>query len=319
MRCVCLSTFCACLLACAGSIASEYIEADVESIHVPEAVPIAVLLPPNYQTDGEPYPLVINLHGGRGNRNYLKRIQPVIEGLWRRKLLPPMVFVTPSVSERCFYMDYRDGTEKWESFVVQSLVNHMRNTYNVSQRPEGTFLTGISMGGMGSLRMAFKHPKKFAAVAALEPGIEPVFTWHEVQRKHRFWRADRLMHAAYGDPVDANYWAANNPAAIVRDNAQAIRDSGLKIYLECGDEDMFWLYEGTEFLHRILYNMKIRHEYHLVYAADHLGPTVFPRFEEALLFFEKVLNPPVRDATTENMRKTLKPLKLGISDHYEVD
>jgi S-formylglutathione hydrolase len=36
---------------------------------------------------------------------------------------------------------------------------------------------GISMGGMGSLRMAFKDPTSFLAVAALEPAIEAAYSY----------------------------------------------------------------------------------------------------------------------------------------------
>ena len=132
-------------------------------------------------------------------------------------------------------------------------------------------LTGASMGGMGSLRLAFKHPDLFGAVAALEPGIAPIDDWNDMRMKHRFWRGDQLMESIYGKPVDREYWNANNPATIAQRNADKLRDSGLKIFLEAGDADLFWLYEGAEFLHQTLWNQKIRHEYRLYYDAEHVG------------------------------------------------
>jgi len=65
-------------------------------------------------------------------------------------------------------------------------------------------------------------------------------------------------------------------------NPDKIRASGLQIYRDCGDEDMFLLFEGSEFLHRVLYDARIKHEYHLVLGADHLGRTVRPWSMEAL-------------------------------------
>ena len=79
--------------------------------------------------------------------------------------------------------------------------------------------------------------RAFGAVAALEPGIEPVLRWEDVRPKHRFWRADSVLEQAYGKPVDAAYWAANNPASMVVADADRIRRSGLQIYLEAGDLD----------------------------------------------------------------------------------
>ncbi|MBD3646970.1 MAG: hypothetical protein HUJ31_05830, partial [Pseudomonadales bacterium] len=75
------------------------------------------------------------------------------------------------------------------------------------------------------------------------------------------------------------------------DAADRIRSSGLQIYVEAGDEDQFWLYEGAEFLHRVLWDQKIRHEYHLVRGAEHVGPSMGPRSEEAIRFLFRSLEP----------------------------
>ena len=111
-------------------------------------------------------------------------------------------------------------------------------------------------------------------------------------------------------PVDPAYWEANNPASIAKANAQRIIRSGMQIYLDVGDHDMFGLHEGTEFLHRVLWDNGIEHEYHLVHGADHVGRSLRPRNIEALEFFERVLNPPGPDPQVEQTRKTvIEPAK----------
>ncbi len=92
-------------------------------------------------------------------------------------------------------------------------------------------------------------------------------------------------------------------------NPDKIRASGLQIYLDCGDEDMFLLFEGSEYLHRVLYDARIKHEYLLALGADHLGRTVRPRSMEALQFLTRVLIPPAPDPGAGPTRKTLAPLK----------
>ena len=40
---------------------------------------------------------------------------------------------------------------------------------------------------------------------------------------------------------------------------------------------------------------KVKHEYHLVRGADHVGRTLTPRTKEALRFLARTLQPPSRD------------------------
>lgn len=288
--------------------ATELIEAELKSDLVPKPVPYAVLLPDGFKAS-DALPLLLVLHGGGGDRRYLSQVRPFIEELWQSGKLPKMVVATPSVTARCFYMDYKSGSEKWESFIMGPFRKHLQQTYNTSPDPRKNLLTGISMGGMGSLRLALKYPDQFGGVAALEPGIEPILHWKDMQPRHRFWRDGTLFKSAFGDPVDPVYWETNNPASIAKANPDKIRASGLQIYFDCGDEDMFLLFEGSEFLHRVLYDAGIKHEYHLVRGADHLGRTVRPRTLEALQFLTRVLIPPPADPAAEPTRKTLSRLK----------
>ena len=117
------------------------------------------------------------------------------------------------------------------------------------------------------------------------------------------------MAAAHGKPFNADYWERNNPASIAVANADKIRASGLGIYLDVGDEDSFNLHEATEFMHRLLWDHKILHEYHLIRGADHVGRTLRPRSMEALGFLARVLNPPPPDPEAEELKRRLAPMK----------
>ena len=301
---------------------AQLIPGSLESDLVPSPVEYYALFPPGYDETDEPLPLVLNLHGGGGSRDVLGvRQRPIFTGMWEAGTLPPMVIVTPSVTPRCFYMDFKDGSEKWESFLIGPFLTHLRETFNVRTDRRGTLVTGISMGGMGSLRLAFRYTETFGTVASMEPGISPVDDWADMRPKHRFWRGDALMETIYGSPVDREYWNANNPATIAQARADAIRESGIRIFLEAGDEDVFWLYEGTEFMHQVLWDQKIRHEYRLYYGADHVGRTLGPRTEEAYLFLASSLTDPEPDPGVQATRQRIDPMKRNLTeaDHYEVD
>ena len=274
----------------AQALEGKLVHLKVESANVPGPVDVAVYLPAGYDAKRKaPYPLIIQLHGGGGSSANMAAMAETLEDGIKRGLVPAAVSVMPSAG-RSFYMNYRDGSQTWETFVVEDLLAWMRKGYNVPKGREGTLITGISMGGMGSLRIALKHPDVFQAVASMEPGIEPALAFKDVKLRDRFWRDDALLESIYGKPVDEAYWAANNPATIA--NSDPDKLLGLGIYLEAGDQDMFFLQHGTEFVHRILFDKGISHEYRLVKGAEHVGPSIAPRFLDALGFFGRVLNPP---------------------------
>ena len=299
----------------ASAEAARIVEATIKTDLLAQPVEYAVLLPDGYEAGGEKLPLVLLLHGGNGDRSFLKQMQPVIEKAWSSGAFPPAVFATPSAA-RSFYMDYKDGSEKWESFIMGQFIGDLRKNYRVTSEAQGTLVFGISMGGMGALRMALKYPERFGGVAALEPGIDPALRWKDVPARNRFWRGDDLMQRIYGKPMDEAYWEANNPASIAIANREKIRAAKLPIYLECGDRDMFNLHEAAEFMHRVLWDNQIEHEYHLVHDADHLGASLGPRSLEALAFLGRVLNPPKQDARTWRTRLWIGLMKrrAGVTD-----
>ena len=311
IRGYCLRSMLLIFLACTASYtarASQLVEAQLDTKLVPSPVQYGVLLPDGYEAAKHPLPLLLFLHGGGGDRSFLARMRPTIDEMWKSGALPRMVVVTPSAG-RSFYMDFKDGSQKWESFIMGPFLEHLRATYKVVRERKGTLLFGISMGGLGALRLGFKYPDKFQGLAALEPGIDPALKWSDVKPRNRFWRGDDLMETIFGRPFDSAYWEMNNPASIAIANADRIRASGLGIYLDAGDEDSFNLHEATEFLHRLLWDYRILHEYHLIRGADHVGRTMRPRAMEALAFLARVLNPPAPDPEAEALKRRLAPLK----------
>jgi len=263
----------------------------IESDFVPSPVEYDVLFPKEYENSDKVYPLMLLLHGG-GNqdRNFLNLIGPIIWDLWEEMIVPEMVIVTPNCN-RSLYMDYKDGSEKWESFIIREFLPYLQKEYRVTPDVNNTFIGGVSMGGLGSLRLGFKYLDKFRAVVSFEPGIEPAFEWKEVKTIDKFYRQKDFMEKVFGSPIDEDYWNKNNPAFIVRETAEKIRNSDIKIYLEVGTEDFFGLFRGAEFLHRILFDRNIRHEFRYVYGADHLGVSFRERIINGFSFLNRIINP----------------------------
>lgn len=232
-------------------------------------------------------PLLLLLHGGESDCSFLARTEPLITACWEQGELPECVVATPSVGAS-FYMDYRDGSQRWETLVAERLPAQIAAAHGGVDL-ERMLLCGMSMGGGGGLRMAFKFPERFKAVAALEPGVEAAYAFAEIPLRDRFWRDDSSFEMIYGKPVDEAYWQANNLVNLARDQADRIRASGLAIFLEAGSDDAMLLQHGTEFLHRVLWDHGVKHEYRHVLGADHVGASLPDRFRNAFGFLGRAL------------------------------
>jgi S-formylglutathione hydrolase len=116
------------------------IETTVPSTNVPGPVPITYYLPKNYDANrAERYPLLIQLHGGGGSNKDMENFRALSVGggmgglldqAIENGLVAPMVSVMPSAG-RAFYVNFKDGSQKWEDFVMKDLLPFMRKNFNV--------------------------------------------------------------------------------------------------------------------------------------------------------------------------------------------
>jgi esterase/lipase superfamily enzyme len=94
-------------------------------------------------------------------------------------------------------------------------------------RPRAIGLLGISMGGQGALRLAFKHPDTFPVVAAISPAIEyherynqgtPLDDMYDSKEQCRQDTAPMHVHPSHSpphlffciDPTDADWYRGND-------------------------------------------------------------------------------------------------------------
>lgn len=63
-----------------------------------------------------------------------------------------------------------DAAISAEAYVLERVVPHVAERW--SARPPRLALLGMSMGGQGALRIAYKHPDVFPTVAAISPAVD---------------------------------------------------------------------------------------------------------------------------------------------------
>jgi len=134
-----------------------------------------------------------------------------------------LAVVMPQV-HRSFYSDQAHGGRYW-TFLADELPEIVASFFRVSQRPEDTFVAGLSMGGYGAFKWALRRPGAFAAAASLSGALDVV----RLQREGH-WPG--LFRDTFGECTAAG---TDDDLWHLLDEAEPV---GLpRLYLCCGTED----------------------------------------------------------------------------------
>lgn len=76
------------------------------------------------------------------------------------------ICVVMPYGDRSFYTDMRYGG-KYYTYISKELPAIIQSFFKVSEKPEDTFIAGLSMGGYGALKTALRESGRYAAVAGL--------------------------------------------------------------------------------------------------------------------------------------------------------
>lgn len=260
------SAFCAGRVQC-GALRSQY---------VPRPVGFCALLPPSYDASPQKqFPVLYFLHGIGGDQSFL-----VISGAWtvveeaqEQKRLGEFVIITPAAGNS-FYINSRDGRVRYEDFFIREFIPQMERGFRISRARAGRAIGGVSMGGYGALRFAFKYPQMFSSVAALMPAL-----METLPRGISNMNLASFIGPAFGTPLDEAFWRTNTPFVFARTANLA----GLKIYFATGSEDEYGFDAGTRALDQLLTSRRVPHTAH-IYPGGHSGAFVSEHIEEALKF-----------------------------------
>jgi putative tributyrin esterase len=81
-----------------------------------------------------------------------------------------LAVVMPS-AHNSFYADEVHGHAYW-TYVSEELPSIVQSLFRVSDRPEDTYVAGLSMGGYGALKLALTYPERYAAAASLSGALD---------------------------------------------------------------------------------------------------------------------------------------------------
>ncbi|MGM9758842.1 MAG: alpha/beta hydrolase [Parabacteroides sp.] len=240
-----------------------------------------VYLPPRYEESAEQrYPVIYYLHGGGGNQREVRWLIPRLDAAIRAGKMKPVIVVAPQALPIGWYINANVSDPKVtsgpiEDVMIRDLIPYIDSHYRTVATREGRGIEGFSMGGRGTLLLAFKHPDLFCAASSVAGAV---VDWDEEPLQ-------RALECTFGDvnnPYSRIYFDAWHPRVFACQQARHIIQNGMKIRLFVGDKDRLFEENGhhiTQRFHELLDALQIPHSFRIVPGADH-NPTEI--FDEAV-------------------------------------
>ena len=235
----------------------------VKSAIMGKDVKYTIYLPAGYETSERSYPVVYLLHGySDDDTGWLQfgEINRLADKAIADGTIPPMIIVMPDgfVS---FYMNSYDGKEKYEDFFVKEFMPKIEKDYRIKAQKRYRGISGLSMGGYGSMNLALRNPELFAAAAPLSGAFydeNTIIDMDEANWTRAYGQlygrdlkgADRLTKTLF----------ENSPIKIV-ETKSTDELKKVRYWIDCGDDD--FLTKGNCLLHIALTEKKIPHEFRM--------------------------------------------------------
>jgi enterochelin esterase-like enzyme len=227
------------------------------------SVRYTVYLPADYDISQRSYPVVYLLHGFTDdNTGWLQfgEINRYADKAIAEGTIPPMIIIMPN-ADSSWYINSYDGKENYEDFFIKEFMPFVEKKYRIKAEKKYRGVTGLSMGGYGTLIYALKYPQLFAAAAPLSAGI---FTSDELKAMPDNNYANVLARV-FGSNLKSDVrltsqWYENSVLDIV---AKASTDSlkRVRYWIDCGDDD--FLTNANCLLHIALTNKHVPHEFRM--------------------------------------------------------
>ncbi|MGN0213288.1 MAG: alpha/beta hydrolase [Muribaculaceae bacterium] len=229
-----------------------------------------IYLPDGYEESTCRYPVIYYLHGGNGNQREGRwMIERIAKAISEGKM-QPVIVVCPHAMPIGWYLngrmeDPKVTTGPIEDVLIKDLIPYVDSHYRTIASREGRGIEGFSMGGCGTMRLAFKYPQLFCAASSVAGAV---VGWDEEPLQ-------RALECTFGDvtdPASRQFFEANQPEVFAKQNVEAIRNSGMKVRIFVGTKDRLYDENGNHIIprfHEYLQSLGIKHGYEVIQNVGH--------------------------------------------------
>lgn len=211
------------------------------SVSMDKDIAVTVITPDSY-SDGERLPVVYLLNGAGGNNMDWVRRAPIVTKLADAH---GVIIVCPN-GRMSWYMDSpADRSSLYETYITKELIPWIDSRYRTIASKEGRAITGLSMGGFGSLYLALRNQDIFGAAGSMSGGVD-------VRPFPENWNLAKLLGPYAENP---SVWDEH----MIPNLLHLFTPGSLSIIIDCGTEDFFYTVNCR--LHELMLERNIQHDF----------------------------------------------------------
>lgn len=139
-----------------------------------------------------------------------------------------LAVIMPAVNHS-FYCNEINGEKYWD-YISEELPETVHRFFRLSDRPEDTFVAGLSMGGYGAMRLALTYPERYAAAGSFSGVVDLVSEIEGEPQRHNWKRIFGDTKNLRGSEIDT--------FGLMKKNASAERKP--RLYVSCGTDDFLY-------------------------------------------------------------------------------
>ena len=221
----------------------------------------SIYLPAGYETSNRSYPVLYLLHGYSDDQTgwvQFGEVARIADKGIENGDFPPVIIVMPNGKVSWYCNDYKMANP-WEDMFVKEFIPAIEKTYRIRPKKEFRAISGLSMGGYGSLMLAMRNPDLFSTCVAFSSGT---FTDEEIvampDNNYNMFFREIFGKGLTGEKRISDNWKAHSPLHLIYDVPKD-KLKTIRFYIDCGDND--FLFEGNSQLHIQMRKLDLPHEY----------------------------------------------------------
>jgi enterochelin esterase-like enzyme len=218
----------------------------------------AIYLPPDYETSERSYPVLYLLHGGGDDQTgwvQFGEVLRIADEAIANGTSTAMIIVMPDANTgKMGY--FNDVRREWsyEDFFFEEFLPFVEKEYRIRTDKRYRAISGLSMGGGGTLIYALHHPELFSSACPLSAYCGPI-TLENMDGRWE-WTETRAETEAQKE----SYFKRHSALALIND-LPVDQLKSVRWYIDCGDDD--FLYEGNSLVHIAMRKKEIPHEFRI--------------------------------------------------------
>jgi len=218
----------------------------------------AVYLPPDYETSQRSYPVLYLLHGSGDDQTgwvQFGEVLHIADKAIKEGKATPMIIVMPDANtgQRGYFNDIK-GKWRYEDFFFEEFIPYVEKQFRIKADKRYRAVSGLSMGGGGTLMYALHHPEMFSSACPLSASVGSISL--DAMREN-------FKQRGVTDITDTEteaYFNKYSALALIENLPDSLKNA-VRWFIDCGDDD--FLYEGNSLLHIAMKKKNIPHEFRI--------------------------------------------------------